>query len=95
MADMINIEVAWGDPAKQILLVLQVEAGTTLIEAVDLSGIREQVPELEIDAARLGIFSRKKPPDFVLREGDRVEIYRPLIADPKEIRRKRAAENSA
>ena len=95
MADMIHIEVAWGDPVKQILLALEVEAGTTLIEAIDLSGICEQAPEIEIDTARLGIFSRKKPPDFVLREGDRIEIYRPLIADPKEMRRKRAAEKIA
>jgi len=95
MAEMINIEVAWGDPEKQVLLALEVEAGTTLVEAIELSGIRDQVPGMEIDAAHLGIFSRKKPPGFVLREGDRVEIYRPLIADPKEIRRKRAAEKSA
>ena len=95
MAEMINIEVAWGDPEKQVLLALEVESGTTLIEAIELSGIREQVAQLEIDPGRLGIFSRKKPPEFVLREGDRVEIYRPLTADPKEIRRKRAAEKSA
>jgi len=95
MAEMINIEVAWGDPEKQVLLALEVESGTTLIEAIELSGIREQVAQLEIDPGRLGIFSRKKPPEFVLREGDRVEIYRPLIADPKEIRRKRAAAKSA
>ena len=94
MDETINIEVSWGDTKKQILLALEVKAGTTLLEAIELSGIREQIPEIEIDAAHLGIFSRKKPPDFVLREGDRVEIYRPLVADPKEIRRKRAAEKS-
>ena len=54
----------------------------------------EQVPEIEVDAGRLGVFSRKKPPGFVLRDGDRVEIYRPLLADPKEIRRKKAAEKA-
>ena len=92
MADSIHIEVAWGDPGRQVLLALDVEAGTTLIEAIALSGILEQGPEIEVDAARLGVFSRKKSPDFVLRDGDRVEIYRPLLADPKEIRRKRAAQ---
>ena len=94
MADTIHIEVAWGDPGRQVLLELDVEAGTTLIDAIELSGICEQVPEIEVDAGRLGIFSRKKPPDFVLRDGDRVEIYRPLLADPKEIRRKKAAEKA-
>ena len=94
MANAIHIEVAWGDPGRQVLLTLDVEAGTTLIEAIELSGICEQVPEIEIDAARLGVFSRKKLPDFVLRDGDRVEIYRPLLADPKEIRRKKAAEKA-
>ncbi len=92
MAESINIEVAWGHPGKQILLALAVERGTTLLEAIELSGIREQVPQLEIDTARLGVFSRKKPPEYVLKEGDRIEIYRPLLADPKEMRRKRAAE---
>ncbi len=92
MAETIHIEVAWADPNKQILLALDVELGTTLLEAIALSGIREQVPDLDVDAAHLGVFSRKKSPEYVLREGDRVEIYRPLVADPKEIRRKRAAE---
>ena len=94
MDETINIEVAWGDADNQVLLGLGVDIGTTLIEAIELSKIREQVPEIIIDMSCLGIFSRKKPADFILRDGDRVEIYRPLVADPKEIRRKRAAEKS-
>ena len=69
MADSIHIEVAWGDPGRQVLLALDVEAGTTLIEAIELSGILEQVPEIEVDAARLGVFSRKKSPLSFLISG--------------------------
>ena len=94
MAETIHVELVWGEPDTQILLALDVAEGTTLLEAIEQSGIQEQNTKIEIDAARLGVFSRKKSPDYILREGDRIEIYRPLIADPKEIRRKRAAEQN-
>lgn len=88
----LRIEVVHARPGKQVLLALDVPIGTTLAEAIELSGIRNSFPDLEVDPDRLGIFSRKAAEDEVLREGDRVEIYRPLIADPKEARRKRAKE---
>ncbi len=86
----ILVEVAYAKPDKQVILPLQVKPGTQLIEAVKLSGILEQFPEIDLEKSKLGIFSKVSKPDTVLREKDRVEIYRPLIADPKESRRKRA-----
>ncbi|MGD8742184.1 MAG: RnfH family protein, partial [Granulosicoccaceae bacterium] len=77
---------------KQKLIGLDVPEGTTLIEAVNTSGILDEFPEIDVDHAKLGIFSKVKKADTVLREGDRVEIYRPLIADPKEVRKRRAAQ---
>jgi len=87
---VIMIEVAHARPEKQVLRALPVKPGTTLIEAVDQSGIRAEFPDLQITADNVGIFSRKVGLDHVLEAGDRVEIYRPLIADPKEVRRERA-----
>jgi len=86
----IRVEVAHARPEKQILLSLEVPPGTKLEEAIDLSGMRAHFPDLVVDPARLGIFGVKARVDTELQEGDRVEIYRPLIADPKEARRIRA-----
>jgi len=87
---VIHIEVAYATPDKQVLLGLSVPAGTTVAEGIEQSAIRDEFPELKMDIDIVGIFSRKVPVDHVLREGDRIEIYRPLIADPKEVRRHRA-----
>lgn len=89
---MIGVEVAYATPARQLVIAVQLPAGSTLEEAIDRSGIRAEFPDMVIDPAALGIFGRKAPPGQVLREGDRVEIYRPLIADPKEARRRRAEQ---
>ncbi len=91
-ATTIRIEVAYARPEQQELLALDVNEGTTAIEAVRASGIPEIFPDLDIESARLGIFGKLCPPDRVLNAGDRVEIYRPLKADPKEVRRRLAAE---
>lgn len=92
--DNISIEVAYALPDRQTLLSLQVKTGTTLIEAIRQSGILEHYPEIDLDQAKFGIFSKISPPDTVLREKDRVEIYRELIADPKESRRRRAEKKA-
>jgi putative ubiquitin-RnfH superfamily antitoxin RatB of RatAB toxin-antitoxin module len=92
MNDMIDIEVVYALPAKQTLLRKQVAAGTSVLEAIRASGILEMHPEIDIATSKLGVFGKLVKPDTVLREKDRVEIYRPLIADPKEVRRKRAEE---
>lgn len=92
MNEKIDIEVVYALPDKQTLLKQQVAAGTTVLDAIRASGILEKYPEIDIAASKLGIFGKLVKPDTVLREKDRIEIYRPLIADPKEVRRKRAEE---
>ena len=96
MADQenkITIEVAYALPQQQIIKTLLVDKGTTVNQAIELSGLITKYPDIEIGKTnKIGIFGKLTKGDTVLREKDRVEIYRPLIADPKEIRRKRAAE---
>ena len=87
---MIYIEVAYATPDRQSLLRLSVLEGSTVAEAIEQSAIRDEFPELKMEIKAVGIFSRKVPLDHVLRAGDRIEIYRPLIVDPKEMRRQRA-----
>ncbi len=86
----ISVEVAYATPEKQRIVKLEVAAGCTVGEAIERSRIRDEFPGLEVNPAAVGIFSRKVTLDHRLRDGDRVEIYRPLIADPKESRRRRA-----
>lgn len=88
----INVEVAYALPEKQIIRAVNVDAGTTAGAAIVQSGIMMDFPELELEDAKIGIFGKVTAMTTVLSEGDRVEIYRPLIADPKEVRRQRAAE---
>lgn len=87
---VIAVEVAFATPARQVLVRIEVPEGCTLEGAINRSGIREEFPDMVIDPSAVGIFGRKMPMGQELREGDRVEIYRPLIADPKEARRRRA-----
>ena len=87
----ITIEVAYALPERQKIISLQVEPGTTADEAVTRSGILREFPEIEYPGCKVGIFGKATESDTVLKPGDRVEIYRPLIADPKEVRRQRAA----
>ena len=91
-SEHITVEVAYALPHQQVLLELRVPAGTTAREAVRRSGIGASFPDLDVEAADLGVFGKVVKGDSALREGDRVEIYRPLIADPKEVRRLRAAQ---
>lgn len=92
MSEKINIEVVYALPHEQALLRQQVPAGTTVIQAVQASGLLQKYPEIDLATSKLGIFGKLTKPDTELREKDRIEIYRPLIADPKEVRRKRAEE---
>ncbi len=91
-AESINVEVAYATPEKQIIRTVNVNAGTSIGAAIVQSGIMVDFPELELEDARVGLFGKASAMTTVLSEGDRVEIYRPLIADPKEVRRKRAAK---
>ena len=87
---MIRVEVVLALPGHQELVALEVASGTTLVEAVEQSGILGLFPGFEYDPDRLGIFGHRESPERVLCDGERVEIYRPLLADPKEVRRQRA-----
>ncbi len=88
---MIHVEVAYALEDKQTIMTLDVPEGTTALEAAKQSGITNKFDDIDLDNAKLGIFAKVVAPTQVLRAGDRVEIYRPLIADPKEVRKARAA----
>lgn len=90
MAETIDVEVAYAEPARQFLRRVKLDAGATIADAIAASGVEAA---LGIDASSLasGIWSKPKPRDAPLSDGDRVELYRPLLADPKDARRKRAA----
>ena len=88
----INVEVAYALPEKQLIIPVNVDEGTTIRGAIVQSGIMMEFPELDVEHSDVGIFGKAATMTTVLADGDRVEIYRPLIADPKEVRRKRAAE---
>lgn len=86
----IAVSVVCAEPGRVFTADLSLTKGATVADAIEQSGIRTSRPDLEIHDDRLGIFSRKASPATELRDGDRVEIYRPLRIDPKEARRKRA-----
>lgn len=95
MSDMINIEVVYALPEEQLLLKRSVPMGTTVAGAIRYSGVLDKHPEIDLAKNKLGIFGKLTKADAVVRDKDRIEIYRPLIADPKEVRRKRAEEGKA
>ena len=88
----IRVEVTYALPQRQEVVPLTLPPGTTLQQAVEASGLLVQYPEIDVAKGKFGIYSKLAKPDTVLRDRDRVEIYRPLIADPKEVRKQRAAE---
>lgn len=92
MSKKIKIELVYALPREQTLLKLEVPEQTTLGDALKLSGLLEKFPEIDPVKGKFGIYGKLSKVDTVLREKDRVEIYRPLLADPKEVRRKRAEE---
>ena len=91
-SETITVEVTFALPDRQVLLSIDIPHGATLRDAIHHSGILERFPEINLEENRVGVFGRLRELDDMLRPGDRVEIYRKLIADPKEIRKRRAAE---
>ncbi|MFW9612027.1 MAG: RnfH family protein [Fluviibacter sp.] len=88
-----KIEVIYALPERQELLTLDLPEGSTALQAVEASGLLQKYPDIEPGGRnKLGVFAKLVKNDAVLRDRDRVEIYRPLIADPKEVRRQKAAE---
>lgn len=91
-AETIHVEVAYARPDEQIIIPLEIHAGATLEETIRGSGVLERFPEIDLSVNKVGIFGRLGKLSTNLRAGDRVEIYRPLLADPKEVRKQRAAQ---
>ncbi|HEY8328159.1 MAG TPA: RnfH family protein [Rhodanobacter sp.] len=86
----ICVEVVYAGTEQPIQRRVELIEGSTVMQAIDASGIVVMLPDGAIDPARLGIFSRKVAPDRLVRGGDRIEIYRSLLLDPMEARRRRA-----
>lgn len=93
MSDSINVDVCYALRDRQEIVHLRLPEGCTVQRAIEASGLLQKHPEIDLARGnKLGVFAKLVKPDAVLRDKDRVEIYRPLIADPKEVRRKRAEE---
>ena len=92
MAEILNIEVCYALSGKQEIVRLKLPTGATAQQALEASGLLTKYPEIDLKKNKFGIFAKLSKLDSVLRDQDRVEIYRPLIADPKEVRKQRAAE---
>lgn len=90
MADVILIEVAFALPQRQALLSVSVPVDATVQQAIEQSGILRMFPEIDLTQNKVGVWSRTVKLHDSLAEGDRIEIYRPLIADPKDMRKRRA-----
>ena len=88
-----KIEICYALPDRQELVSVELAEGSTAIQAVEASGLLQKYPDIEPGGRnKLGVFAKLVKADTALRDRDRVEIYRPLIADPKEVRRQKAAE---
>lgn len=90
----IRVQVAYARPDDQAIVAVDLRAGSTVADAIRESGICGRFPEIDLDSQKVGVFGRLARLDESLRDHDRVEIYRPLIADPKEMRRRRARQRS-
>ena len=86
------IEIAYATLELQKIVECEIEPGVSARDAVRQSGIRQYFSDIDVDSCKLGVFGKSIPEDYELVDGDRIEIYRPLIADPKEVRRQRAAK---
>lgn len=89
--DLLPVEVSYALPREQVVLKLDVAPGSCVREAIEQSGVMARYPQIDLARDRVGIHSRLVSLEEPLKAGDRVEIYRPLVADPKEVRRQRAA----
>ncbi|MBK8163012.1 MAG: RnfH family protein [Gammaproteobacteria bacterium] len=91
-ADKIEVEVSYARPDVQVIIPVKADASATVEEVIRLSGVLEQFPDIDLAVNKVGVFGKLSKLSAQLMPGDRVEIYRALIADPKESRRQRAAE---
>ena len=94
-AEKISVEVAYALPDQQTIVALTVAADATVQEVIQASGLLDQYPNIDLQKNKVGVFGKLGKLTDTLHAGDRVEIYRPLIADPKEVRKQRAAAGKA
>ena len=92
MPEEIIVEVAYAMPGEQVIISIKVPTKFNVKQAIEKSGIQKKFPSIDLSKNKVGIFGKKTTLDHVLKNRDRIEIYRPLILDPKEMRRKRAAK---
>jgi putative ubiquitin-RnfH superfamily antitoxin RatB of RatAB toxin-antitoxin module len=90
MADVLRIQVCYATAISEIRRALTVAQGATIEQAIAASGILADVPGIDLALQPVGVFGKKRPLETLVREGDRIEIYRPLVADPKDTKRRRA-----
>ena len=95
MADVLHVQLCYAAPLREYFRELSVAPGTTIEQAILQSGVLQDIPGIDLTVQPVGIFGKKRPLDTVLRERDRIEIYRPLLADPKESRRRRSEKKAA
>jgi len=95
VSEPIRVSVVYAQPQHQWMQIVNLQSGSTVQMAIERSGVLQAIPELRLETLEVGIFHRRCGLDTVLRDRDRVEIYRPLQLDPKEARRLRAARNKA
>jgi putative ubiquitin-RnfH superfamily antitoxin RatB of RatAB toxin-antitoxin module len=95
MTEEVQVWVSYAKPGEEFIHPMRVAPGTTIGQAIESSGVLARFPEINLVTQPVGIYGKKKTLETVLRERDRVEIYRPLVADPKDSRRKRAAKKES
>lgn len=95
MADLLQVQICYATPLCEIVRELNVQQGTTIEQALAQSGILSDIPGIDLALQPVGLYGKKRPLDTLLREHDRIEIYRPLVADPKQSRRRRAEKKAA
>jgi uncharacterized protein len=93
--DLLQVYVIYATPQDEFIHPMRVAPGTTIVQAIEASGVLARFPEINLVTQPVGIYGKKKTLETALRERDRVEIYRPLVADPKDSRRKRAAKKQS
>lgn len=94
-AEAFHVQVSYATAIHEYFRDLTVAPGTTIAQAIEQSGVLRDIPGIDLALQPVGMYGKKKPLDTVLREHDRIEIYRPLVADPKESRRRRAEKKGA
>jgi hypothetical protein len=88
----LRVEVAYARPDEQVVIPVEAPEGATVEQVIVLSRIQDRFPDINPQTAKVGVFGKLTKLSAVVRAGDRVEIYRPLLADPKAVRKQRAAE---